>query len=122
MFPHGYPRRGEVYWVDFGIPKGSEQGGRRPAAVVSNDISNRYSPVVIVAAITTRVPRKDYPWNVPLPAGVAGLKEPGTLLGNQLRTVARDRLLDYAGTFDGERSAAVDAALSVSLGLTQPGG
>lgn len=40
----GEIKRGEIYWVDFGKTKGSEQGGKRPALVVQNNIGNKHSP------------------------------------------------------------------------------
>jgi len=47
-------RRGEIYSVDLGTPKGSEQGGRRPALIIQNDTGNTYSPTTILAAITSK--------------------------------------------------------------------
>lgn len=112
-----FPRRGEVYWVDFGVPQGSEQGWRRPAVVVSNDVSNEHSTVVIVAAATTRMPRRHYPWNVFLPAGVAGSNKDGTIFCNQLRTLDRGRLERLMGMLDDQRLRELDAALAISVGL-----
>lgn len=114
-FPRSFPRRGEIYIVDFGQPRGSEQAGRRPALVVSNDISNNRSPVVTVAAITKTIPTKNYPYNVDLPAGVLPLG--GTIYCGQLLTVDKNRLLRYRGTLDGRKLADVDKALVVALGL-----
>ena len=52
-------RRGQIYYADLNPVIGSEQGGIRPVLIISNDIGNRYSPTVIVAAITSRAKRKD---------------------------------------------------------------
>ena len=46
-------KRGEVYWCDFGIPYGHEQGGLRPAIIVQNDIGNLHSSTTIVIPCTT---------------------------------------------------------------------
>src|SRR5215467_9912099 len=48
-----YPKRGEIYYTDLDPVFGSEQGGRRPVLIIQNDPSNQYSPVVIVASITS---------------------------------------------------------------------
>jgi len=48
-------RRGEIYWVEFGPVKGSEQGGLRPALVVQNDIGNRHSSTTVMVAITRTI-------------------------------------------------------------------
>ena len=46
-------KRGDIYYADLSPVVGSEQGGIRPVLVLQNDIGNKYSPTVIVAAITS---------------------------------------------------------------------
>lgn len=46
-------RRGDIYHADLDPVFGSEQGGYRPVLVIQNNIGNKYSPTVIVAAITS---------------------------------------------------------------------
>lgn len=116
-FPGGFPKRGEVYRTDFGTPKGSEQGGRRPAVVVSNDVANQASTVVVVAAITSTIPPKRYRWNVHLPKGVAGMRMDGTIYCNQLRTLDKTRLERFYGSLDEQRTKELNLALAVSVGL-----
>ena len=53
-------RRGDIYYADLSPVIGSEQGGIRPVLVIQNDVGNRHSPTVIVAAITG-FPKKTYP-------------------------------------------------------------
>lgn len=48
-------KRGDIYYADLNPVVGSEQGGTRPVLVISNDIGNKHSPTVIIAAITSRV-------------------------------------------------------------------
>jgi mRNA interferase MazF len=115
-YPRGFPRRGEIYTVDFSPSRGSEQAGRRPAVVVSNDVGNQYSPVVTVAAITSNVPTKIYRWNVPLSAGQP-LPLAGTIYCNQVLTIAKDRLENHRGDLSPTQVAALDQALRVALGL-----
>jgi len=112
----GHPRRGEIYWVDFGPTRGSEQAKRRPALVMQNDVGNRFSATTIVAAITSRIPSREYPFQVPLPAPVLG--RPATVLCEQLLTVDISRLdPSPAGVLGPELLARVDSALARSLGL-----
>jgi len=115
IFPRRFPRRGEVYDVDFNPARGSEQAGRRPALIVSNDIQNEHSPVVVVAAITKTVPKKPYPFIVEIPDGI--LPESSRALCNQLNTIDKERLLRYRGELHRETFAALDGALCVSLGI-----
>ena len=51
-------KRGDIYYANLNPVIGSEQGGTRPVLIISNDIGNRHSPTVIVAAITSRVHTK----------------------------------------------------------------
>lgn len=47
-------KRGDIYYADLNPVIGSEQGGIRPVLIISNNIGNKHSPTVIVAAITSR--------------------------------------------------------------------
>lgn len=111
-----FPRRGEIYDVDFNPARGNEQGGRRPALVVSNDVSNEHSGVVIVAAITSQAAKRQYPWDVPLPAGDP-LPLEGRVMCNQLMTVAKVRLLNRRGELSADQLLALKPALQLSLSL-----
>jgi mRNA interferase MazF len=117
-FPRTFPRRGEIYMVDFNPARGSEQAGIRPAIIVSNDVSNQHSPVVIVAAITTTIPGKDYPQNVRLEAGA--LPRAGTIYCGQLYTIDKTRLQNHRGDIPSNLMPDLDRALTVSLGLPRP--
>lgn len=44
-------KRGQIYMADLNPVIGSEQGGIRPVVIIQNDMGNRYSPTIIVAAI-----------------------------------------------------------------------
>ena len=48
-------KRGYLYYADLSPVVGSEQGGVRPVLIIQNDIGNKYSPTVIVAAITSQI-------------------------------------------------------------------
>jgi mRNA interferase MazF len=79
--------RGEIYWVEFDPVKGSEQGGLRPALVVQNDIGNRFSPTTVVAAITTTLPPKPYPFVVIIEPDESGLPERSVVNCSQVATI-----------------------------------
>ena len=112
------PWRGDIFYVDLEPVKGSEQGGRRPCLVIQNDVSNVYSPVVIVAAITSRPARRDRPTDVPIAPETSGLELPSRVLLNQIRTIDKTRLSRRVGRVTDEELALVDEAIRVSLGLT----
>ena len=108
-------RRGCVYWVDFDPVRGSEQGKRRPALVIQNNLGNRTSDTTIVIAITSRVPSRSYPMHVPLT--LEG--RPAVILCEQIRTVSLERADPMAvAELPALLMAQVEVALRHSLGLS----
>lgn len=110
-------KRGDVYLVNFDPTVGSEIKKTRPALVIQNDVGNRYSPVTIVAAVTSFKGEKLYPTEVRLSLGRKSRKEDSIILLNQLRTVDTSRLIRKLAAVDAQTMRQVDAALLVSLGL-----
>jgi len=112
-------KRGEVYFADLNPVVGSEQGGVRPVLVIQNDIGNKYSPTVIVLAITSRIEKAKLPTHVEVPMGVSGLKRDSVILGEQVRTLEKKRLRERIGVLPETLMRQVDEAMRVSLGFTQ---
>ena len=66
-------RRGDICYADLNPVIGSEQGGTRPVLVVQNDIGNKYSPTIIITAITSQINKAKLPTHVEIKAGSYGL-------------------------------------------------
>jgi mRNA interferase MazF len=113
------PRRGEVYFVSFDPALGTEIKKTRPALVLQNDIANRFSPITIVAAITSRFDADLYPTEVVISAPEAGLDTDSVVLLNQMRSIDRGRLVRRLGRVSSETMRKVDRALMLSLGLVE---
>lgn len=111
------PRRGDVYLVNLDPAVGSEIKKTRPAVIIQNDIGNTYSPVTIVAAITSFRDDDLYPTEVRIAAKEGGLASDSIVLLNQLRTIDKSRLIKKIGILSGATMVRVDAALQASLGL-----
>ncbi len=111
------PRRGEVHLVSFDPTVGAEIRKTRPALVIQNDVANRWSPVTIVAAITSRFEEPAYPTEVLLVPPEGNLENPSVVLLNQIRTVDRRRLVRRLGRLRPESMRRVDRAIRISLGL-----
>ncbi len=79
--------RGEIYWVEFDPVKGSEQGGRRPALIIQNDVGNRFSPTTVVVAITRTIPPKPYPFVVIIEPDESGLPDRSVVNCSQVATI-----------------------------------
>lgn len=109
-------RRGDIFTVDFEPARGSEQGKRRPALVIQNDVGNRFSPTTIVAAITSGENDR-FPVNVDIKAPEGGLGSHSVVLLNQILTIDTARLGRYWGRVSLSTMARVDEAIKISLGL-----
>ena len=92
-------RQGDIWWIDFGEPAGSEPGYRRPVVVVQADTLNRSRiATVIVVVLTSNRERERIPGNVLIPAdSTTGLPAPSIAVATQLQTVERDALEEYVG-------------------------
>ncbi len=109
-------RRGEIWWVDFGTPRGSEQGGQRPALIIQNDIGNTNSTTTIIAAITSKK-KTPYPFHVEILAHESGLPQDSTVLLEQILTIDKSRLIRRASALSPATMRDVDRALQFSLAL-----
>ncbi len=110
-------RRRDVVLVDFEPSFGSEQGKIRPAVVIQNDYGNNYSPITIVAPVTSKVFSREFPSNVFVEGGNFGLRLDSTILLNQIRAIDKRRVLKKLGELDLGMIRKVDLAIGVSLGL-----
>jgi len=111
------PRRGEVYLVSFDPTVGAEIKKTRPALIIQNDVANRWSPVTIVAAISSRSDTPVYPADVGADPPGGSLSVPSVVLLNQVRTIDKRRLVKRLGRLRPDTMKLVDRALQVSLGL-----
>lgn len=113
------PKRGEVYLVNFDPTVGAEIKKTRPAMIVQNDISNKHSPVTIVAAITSKFDDELYPTEVLIEAPEGGLTAVSVVLLNQIRSIDRQRLVKRLGILKPDTIERVDQALKISLSLVE---
>ncbi|WP_296969550.1 type II toxin-antitoxin system PemK/MazF family toxin [Tepidanaerobacter sp. EBM-38] len=112
-------RRGDIFYADLNPVVGSEQGGIRPVLVVQNDVGNKYSPTIIIAAITSQIDKAKLPTHVELPSKDYGLEKDSVILLEQLRTIDKRRLKEKITILDQDIMKKVDEALKVSLGLEE---
>lgn len=110
-------KRGDVFFADLSPVVGSEQGGVRPVLIIQNDIGNRFSPTVIVAAITAQIQKAKLPTHVEIEAKTHGFDRNSVILLEQIRTIDKQRLTDKITSLDEELMHKVNEALQISLGL-----
>lgn len=83
MVSGGYvPERGDLVWLTFNPQAGHEQAGRRPALVLSPAAYNGKVGLALLCPITSQV--KGYPFEVPLPVGLA---VSGVVLADQVKSL-----------------------------------
>ena len=110
-------KRGDLYYADLSPVVGSEQGGIRPVLVVQNDVGNKYSPTVIVAAITSQINKAKLPTHIEICGEKYGLLKDSVILFEQIRTIDKKRLKENTGHISEDLYPYVDEALKISLGL-----
>lgn len=109
--------RGELYSACLDPVVGSEQGGVRPVLVIQNDVGNRYSPTVIVLAVTGQLNKAKLPTHVSVAAQGNGLQKDSVVLAEQIRTLDKRRLKERIGCLTPEQMERVSEALKISLGF-----
>ncbi len=110
-------KRGDVFYADLNPVIGSEQGGVRPVVVIQNDIGNKYSPTVIVAAVTSKIDKAKLPTHVEISAEKSNLEKDSVILLEQIRTLDKKRLQRNVTHLSDDIVVKIDDALDVSLGL-----
>ena len=110
-------KRGDIVLVNFEPVRGSEQRGVRPSLIIQNDIFNKYSPITIVAPITSKSFKKEYPTNVLIKKEDSKLNLDSTILLNQIKTIDKSRIIKRISSLDNFIMNNVDRAIKVSLAL-----
>jgi mRNA interferase MazF len=112
-------RRGEIWWADFGTPRGSEPGYRRPIVVVSgNALNDSELKTVLTIPVTANLTRERYRGNVRLPAGKAtGLGKPSVAVVSLVNSTNRTTLVERAGRVPDDLMSDIDRGLRLVLAL-----
>ena len=111
--------RGDIFMVDFKEGEGaSVHMGKRPCIVVSNNVGNKYSPIINVVMLTTKQRSKSLATHVLIQPDVRNqLKQPSIAMCEQIRTVGKDVLRFKVGTLSRDDQGRLDYTLGKTLGL-----
>ena len=114
--------RGDVVLVPFPFVTDFTKAKARPAIVIQNDIANRFSPNLILALVSSTVPKKSYPFHYRMPgdselAAQAGLERDSMVKTEVIITIPKSSILKKVGSLPAEAMNDVDECLRVSLGL-----
>jgi mRNA interferase MazF len=113
-------RRGDVYWADLVPRSGSEQSGRRPVILVSNDGFNQapgWRSVIVVPVSTSTAQGRRGPTAVPIPADAGGLAKPSLAVCHQITTLDRTKLTKRLGVLPSGILDQVDEGVRAALAL-----
>lgn len=112
-------QRGDIYFIRLDSSTGSEQSGTRPAVILQNDVGNTYSPTLIVATLTSKTEKKAMqPTHcLVVPEGL----EPSIVQAEQIFTIDKSRVQNFAGHLTPEELSRVDDAVKISLALNPMG-
>ena len=109
--------RGDIFYADLGKGVGSEQEGYRPVVIIQNNVGNRHSPTVIVAAISSRTATKSKLPTHYYIGTECGLEQPSIVLLEQLRTIDKRRLNNFVGRLSAGQITEMNHALAISIDL-----
>ncbi len=106
-------KRGEVWWVNFDPSLGDEIKKKRPAVIVSNDISNTHLNKYQVVPITSNVDRL-----YPSETYISFKNKRGKAMADQLATVSKLRFISKAGTLSEAEMEAIGEVTKIQLDLS----
>lgn len=112
-------KRGDIYFADLSPVVGSEQGGTRPVLVIQNDVGNKFSPTVIVSAITSQLSKAKLPTHIELSSEKYKLPKNSVVLLEQIRTLDKRRLKEKITCIDESKMKEINRAILISLGFVQ---
>lgn len=116
-------RRGDIVLTRFPYITDPTKAKERPAVIIQNDIGNRYSSNLIVAAISSRIPSREYPFHFWVPPGSpqasgTGLQRDSVVHAEIILTIPKKSVTKRIGRFSDDAMSAIDECLRVSLALT----
>jgi len=110
--------QGDVFWIEFHEPEGSEPGYRHPHVVIQNNLFNRSRiNTVVVCTLTSNLKRANAPGNVILNKGEGNLPKKSVVNISQLFTVNKSDLSEKIGTLSKDRISNILRGIRL---LTEP--
>lgn len=107
-------RKGDVWLANLGASNfvGCEQKGYRPVVVIQNERGNKFSPTVIVAGVTSKVPKKPLPTHQEI-----YLYKNSIVTYEQIKTIDKHRLKKFIGHMDTAEMKEMETRLLYSFGI-----
>jgi mRNA interferase MazF len=113
--------QGDIYWIDFEEPSGSEPGYRHPHVIVQNNLFNRSEiKTVVVCSLTSNLKRASAPGNVLLDKKETNLPKDSVVNMSQIFTVDKSLLDEYVGTLSAKRMREILNGIKLVLDPREP--
>ncbi len=113
--------QGDIYWIDFEEPSGSEPGYRHPHIVVQNNLFNRSEiKTVVVCMLTSNLKRAGAPGNVLLDKKETNLPKDSVVNVSQIFTIDKSQLDEYVGTLSVRRVREILSGIKLVLDPREP--
>ena len=110
--------RGEIWWVDLGMPFGSEPGYKRPVVIIQDDAYNKSKiQTVMVASISTNLNLAEAPGNVYLESNESGLPKNGVINISQISTIDKIRLIEKVRLLSFEIISEINFGLKIIFNI-----
>ena len=110
--------RGDIWWVDFGDPLGSEPGWRRPAIIVQSDDFNKSDMnTTIVIPLTTNLRLAEFPDNVLLSKQDSKLSKDSVAVTPQITVIDSIRLVEHVSVLPISSMTSISEGIRLLLGL-----
>ena len=105
-------KRGEIWWINFDPSVGQEVSKKRPAIVVSNDVSNKYLKRYQVVPLSTQV-NKLYPSETLIKVK----RKDNKAVADQLTTVSELRFMEKIGKVTNGELKEIERIIRLQLDL-----
>ena len=110
--------RGEIWWVDFGMPFGSEPGFHRPAMIIQDDTFNRSKiNTIVILPITTNLLLENAPGNVFLESKMSGLKKDSVVVVSQITVIDKKRMIKKESKLNSIYVDEIEEGVALVLGM-----
>jgi mRNA interferase MazF len=110
--------RGEIWWVDYGIPYGSEPGYRRPVIIIQNDFFNNSKiNTTIVVPLSTNLLLADVPGNIFINKKDSKLSKDSVILISQIGVIDKERLVEKVSKINSELMEKIEANIMFIIGI-----
>lgn len=110
--------RGEIWWVDLGIPFGSEAGFKRPVLIVQNDSFNESNiNTIVVVPLTTNMNLAEAPANVMLTRKDTNLPKDSVVNVSQIVTLDRERFISKVSELKSKSMKKIEEGIRIVLSL-----